>query len=365
MTTGVQPALSFMSPSMKDEAWLSLIDPSDKNLFERLMSLARDNDGESIDCLFTLACDKSEIGSKAESFLFDLYTGTEGTNIELREQLGKDSLKLHEIIKNRNFKKLSENNLTIENKWIIPSKILIMAAFTAESNSEQLNIIVDDLKNKDVENNFIFIEEGGMNSFFFNKNRMITSAELDNFSKKLNFGKNNLRFIEASKIGNEIGNEIGKDIDKLLISSMKNFDEQYKLKENSVFYIPLLIRDHWILFGISEDKSGNKSAVVFDSMNFINKKDKKYLTEIFKYYGGDKLSISFIEKNIQKKYKLNDCGVLVFEAMERLSKHADVQAEDVLKELSEEIAKLDATERILFNRQKRAKILGEMIDCFH
>ena len=134
-------------------------------------STVKCNDASTVsDCLFTLACSGTEHGQKIAALLFSLYadddfhpeilsdalselvsSGTEnekaialfllpyrGQHFPSKEKLGQDSLKLYEIVSNRNAFGF-ERGL---NSWVIPDNLLAMAAFEARGGDVTYEIML-------------------------------------------------------------------------------------------------------------------------------------------------------------------------------------------------------------------------------
>lgn len=317
---------------------------------ETLKGAARNNDDFSIDALFTLACENSPAGLDAESFLFDLYTGKEAGHPDLKEQLGKDSLKLCEIVQKRN------KNKTSEEAWSIPDKILIMAGYETQEKSQQREEILEEI-NKNV--NFCACVDDGapVSSSFFHTNRLITSAELDSISKSLNSKEGGFKFHYAVEISaTVIDNE---HIPQKLFSTLLNIDNKGKQIPSSGDFIPLLFRGHWVLFGLSTTDSGDKSAILFDSKNYINNKEINFIKILAEFLGANK--VSFVKEPLQQNTP-NACGLFVSKAMKFIANDSSKTPYDSLTEFVKSFLELNNTEQMLSNRRGRAELYGSLLD---
>ncbi|WP_406706993.1 hypothetical protein [Sodalis sp.] len=317
---------------------------------ETLKNAARNNDDFSIDALFTLACENSPAGLEAESFLFDLYTGKEAGHPDLKEQLGKDSLKLCEIVQGRN------KNKTPEEAWSIPDKILIMAGFETQERSQQREEILEEI-NKNI--NFCACVDDGepVSSSFFHTNRLITSAELDSISKSLNSKEGGLKFHDAVEIpATAIDNE---HIPPNLLSTLLNIDDKGKQRPSSGDFIPLLFRGHWVLFGLSTTDLGDKSAILFDSTNYLNNKEINFIQTLTEFLGANKVSV--VQESLQENAP-NACGLFVSNAMKHIAKNPKKTPYESLTKFVKSFSELNSTEQMLFNQRGRAELYGSLLD---
>ncbi|WP_063657362.1 hypothetical protein [Candidatus Arsenophonus triatominarum] len=317
---------------------------------EALKSAARNNDDFSIDCLFTLACENSPAGLEAESFLFDLYTGKEEGHPYIKEQLGKDSLKLWEIVQGKN------KNTIPEEAWSIPDKILIMAGFETQERSQQREEILEEI-NKNV-NFCVCVDDGEpVSSSFFHTNRLITSAELDSISKSLNSKEGGFKFHDAVEIAaTAIDNE---HIPQKLLSTLLNIDNKGKQIPSLGDFIPLLFRGHWVLFGLSTTESGDKSAILFDSTNYLNNKEMNFIKTLAGSLGTNEISV--VKESLQENAP-NACGLFVSNAMKSIANNLNKTPYGSLTKFVKSFLELNNTEQMLFNQRGRAELYGYLLD---
>ncbi len=313
--------------------------------FDILQSFAKLNDTESIEYLFTLTChQKSPEGKEAERFLFDLYTGKESGHSDLKKQLGKDSLRLYELIKARN----NNSRRTNKNIYAIPEKILLMAAFEAANEAPLQNEIFDHLKNLDA---FVLVDDSAhpATPSLFHTNRFITEPELSKISSILNQEQDKFYFHNARTIENVPNLDISHQDNQVLQDShMRQF-------------IPLLFRDHWILFGIFALGNQDKKAVVFDSLAYLNDDEKTQLHALARQYGvATNPPVTFFSKNLQENAP-NACGLLVTKAMRSISK-SPLSPINALEDFIAQFEQHDHEEQQLFNRNGRAEMLATLIE---
>ncbi|MGG2142115.1 hypothetical protein [Symbiopectobacterium sp. RP] len=317
---------------------------------ETLKSAARNNDDFSIESLFTLACEKSSAGLEAESFLFDLYTGKEAGHPDVKEQLGKDSLKLCEIVQGRN------KNKTPEEAWSIPDKILIMAGFETQERSQKREEILEEI-NKNI--NFCASIDNGdkVSSSFFDTNRLITSAELDSTSKLLNNKESGFRFHDAVGIPAIATDD--ESIPKNLLTNLSNIDHKGKQTSLSGDFIPLLFRNHWVLFGLSKTDSGDKSAILFDSANYLDDKEMKFIQKLTEFLKVNEVLV--VQESLQENAP-NACGLFVSNAMKSISNNSNKKPYESLANFVKSFSELNNTEQMFFNQRGRAELYGYLLD---
>ncbi|MCU5773863.1 hypothetical protein N5923_09740 [Erwiniaceae bacterium BAC15a-03b] len=314
-------------------------------LDEGLKHRARNNDAFIIDYLFTLACENSPLATAAESFLFDLYTGKEGEASQpLRIQLGKDSLKLYEIVQARNEK-------CTDDRWEIPAKMLIMAGFETESLSNLREDIVADIRQQLPQqlSNVIGHEDYPINSAIFDNNRYITSAELDSISAVLNHKQSRVTFHDAIGIP-----EAGADRDALTTRMAANFSH-HNQPGFAVDFKPLLFREHWVLFGTFTANDGQRMSIVFDSLACLNPDEKAYLERL-----ASDSSPLFLQANLQDNAP-NACGLLVAKAMQAIADNPG-EPEQALQKFIDKFRALDNSEQLRFNTHGRAELYGVLLD---
>lgn len=320
-------------------------------LDERLQNSARNNDDLSIEYLFTLAFEDSLLGKEAERFLFDLYTGKESAHSCLPQQLSKDSLRLYEIVEARN-----ASNPTNET-WKFPDKLLIMAGFSAQSDSQVRADIVDKI-NQNIPILSAYVEvttaqSEGLDNSFFAINRLVTAAEINAVTQQLTKVSTRFHFLDSQAIStSDVEN---KHCSPELIRKFNDPDYRDSLGK----FIPLLFRGHWVLFGVTVSNSGDKNAVLFDSSNGLTAQERTFILELSDQINAKETT--FIDQNIQTHLP-NACGLLVSKAQEWLAKNPEREPATILSNFSDHIQSTPAENLEIFNQHSRAEMYGNIID---
>jgi hypothetical protein len=406
-------------------------------LSDELKRAAGDNEPEAIDYLFTLACEGGAIetgyrSKAAAAFLYQLYQQEKDKDSLLFQQLGKDSLKLFEIVSARNaFHDARVNEASIDKAgvetgfgdghWIVPVEILTMAKHAANPESQLCNDIVDQLKvfdsmeeegshADDVDTSADAAERGGDNaetayaralrnwpittlirkgfsapsgsrenqailaeirqcapSFYatlnaevgddaelFAPDRMISSAEIDVVSNALNLRQEKYRFHAARKIDDRTIN--GTAVDPQLHAVLKNQGQQG-------MFVPLLFREHWVLFGVQLNDV-SKKAVVFSSVDgYLTNAELGYLDQLARYCGISKASTLILQQDLQHNLP-NACGLLVTQAMQHVADPVNYDAVTALRKFIRVFSGRSDQAQIAFNRQGRFELYGELLDFY-
>ncbi|XBS70670.1 hypothetical protein ABK905_05855 [Acerihabitans sp. KWT182] len=364
------------SESNNDRSFSS--DPSAKlsPFLCELKDRARNNEAPSIEYLFTQACEASSAGKEAEQFLFDLYSGKETGDAQLRRQLGQDSLRLFTLVQQRNHNTQREST----DIWELPTKLLLMAAFEAENGSPQQAEVFDRLRAATPFLSYV----GEVNEFLpttaLSTGRFISSSEIDAFSQQLPVD-NTRRFYPATGVSEE---ETAANRHDNVMLSLKfpgaaarhaAFDgvissDGAPASSPVAGFIPLVFRQHWILFGWFSNKEGQKEAIVMDSQHYLNESEKKYLQNLALRCGvQERQEVTFFDNDLQQ-HAPNACGLLVAKAMESLAGNDDWRPEmsgfkEILKNFTEQFAAGDIEQQRLFNQHGRAELyaaLAQSID---
>ena len=324
----------------------------DEYWFDDLKQAARSNNTFSIDYLFTLACEGSHVGRAAAAFLFSLYTGKLSASPALASQLGKDSLRLCEIVFRRNEGK------ALDERWSIPAEVLLMAGFEVTDESELHTEIVEEIQRQEPAL-CSYIDDDGMDVSLFKADRLVTSAELDVLAKQLNARASHVHFFDAMRISDE--SVLTKKINDPLPAALANADARINERPLTVKAIPLLLREHWVLFAIHTKDNGEKSAVVFSSLMCLDEAQKAYLSELSHACGSADRAISFFEENLQEHVP-NACGVFVAQAMEQIAQYSANNLPHLVRNYVNACAALEPPQMALFNRNGRAELFGALID---
>lgn len=344
LSTFTTPSLCTNSNFTKEE----VIPATPTSLTSSLRGAARENDDFSIDCLFSLACENSRAGQQAASFLFDLYTGKEIGHPDLPEQLAKDSLKFFEIISERN------KNRPLNDAWPIPEKILIMAGFACQRETQQHENILVRINNNELIHSYLYDGEPGC---FFDTNRLISASEIQSVTRQLNDNNQGITFHETTALdADEVNNN---HIPEKLFSILVSMEAGGGQKLSGGDFIPLLIRDHWVLFGLKTGDEGQRTAVLFDSDANLREGEIDFLRTLADYAGAE----NFLPLSAKlQEYAPNACAVFVCKAMTCIANEPAAPAEVTLQAFIDTFVALTATEQARFNKQGRAELYGSLLD---
>ncbi|QWA12200.1 hypothetical protein GTU79_05415 [Sodalis ligni] len=347
----------------------------DRRLLDELKERATRNDTASIEYLFTLACEASERGAEAEDCLFDLYRGKGPDDTRLREQIGKDSLRLFTLVQQRNQNTRREST----DIWELPASLLLMAAFEAQSGSEQQAELFGKLQNTSIFLHYVSELEENTAESALATNRFISSAEIDVFANALEVDST-LTFYPAANVSqSEVtdGNHRrvllslespDADSRRMSFGGAYNASDGISASEPAAGFIPLLFRDHWILFGWFINADEQKEAIVLDSSHYLNNDEKNYLVDLAHRCGvGQQQEVTFIDDNLQENAP-NACGLFVAKAMESLagdslSRVGKAYPKETLRSFAGQFSAthLDSVEeQRLFNRHGRAELYAIM-----
>ncbi len=297
-----------------------------RHLLGELKERAKRNDTASIEYLFSLACEDSEGGNEAEKCLFDLYRGKEPGDTRLREQLGKDSLRLFTLVQQRNQNARREST----DLWELPTSLLIMAAFEAHSGSEQQAELFGKLQNSSTFLRYVNESEENTAVSALATDRFISAAEIDAFSSALGADSTFTIYPAANVSQREVDD---RDHRRVLLSLGSPDADSRRMSfggandaadgipafEPTAGFIPLLFRDHWILFGWFINADEQKEAIVLDSLRYLNNDEKNYLVNLAHRCGvGQHQGVTFIDDNLQENAP-NACGLFVAKAIESLA----------------------------------------------
>jgi len=323
-------------------------------LSHEVIAVAKDNDPDVISALFTLACDGNDKGSVVANFLFSLYTDKRHENSALACQLGRDSLKLVEIVSARNKEKPPED------QWRIPTKLLVMAGFEANNGSQLHSDIVAEIKTQEPRLS-LYLEE---DTSLFGTNRMVTGAELNVISSELT-ANTQVQYRDA--VGISDADVFAQNVADNLVASLTHADAKHGESSPSMIVIPLLLKDHWVLFGMLKNAAGEKSAVVFSSVQYFEDKHGmqneygKYLDALAQACSNDLQSITVLDANLQN-HAPNACGIFVVGAIEKMADSQADKAVAALESYVDAFVGSDSAEMALFNIQGRARLFGAVLD---
>lgn len=322
-------------------------------LLDEIKQAARCNDARTIEILFTKACDGSALGNDAARFLLALCSGEEAASTELIVQLGKDSLEFCGIVTDRN------RGRSADDQWKIPAEILVMAGFEADADSQRCNDVVQEIKKQEMF--CALIEEREIDASLFGLTREISSGEVNSVSARLNRETQSTQFCDARKVTAEAC-EAGR-VEQAILTSLQLSSGAITCANHERF-IPLLMDDHWFLFGLTTNTAGEKSAVVFSSLETVKPHQRQYLSELAKVAGVPESNVSMITEDLQQNVP-NACGLFVTRAMERIAEHSKERAHSAsaaLREFVTSFQNLSPEMQSLFNRCGRLSIFGQVIE---
>lgn len=323
----------------------------------------------AIDSLFTGACGGKEYNpteaKKAETFLFELYTGkVDCKNLEeTQAQLVDKSLDMFEKIqyqnafvqsRNDNKTELADNHpdKPSEILWEIPAKLLLMAGFqpTQEQDIDVKKEIAHRLNRSTNLKTYLNDNNSDLDKSFLENNRFIQAAELNAVASHLNNGKGNrVRFHDALSPLTD-GSEHVIDL-----HTIDTFTKTFKTN-----FAPILLEQHWYLFGTIKNVDNTRSALVFDSKN--GGKHREVAQEYFSSLAtvcGVTGGPEFISEDLQENAP-NSCGLFVAKAMEALTEVKNKKYAEKLKERVQHFQKQSVGYQQAFNWRGRAELFDTL-----
>nr|WP_148297141.1 hypothetical protein [Candidatus Sodalis pierantonius] len=180
---------------------------------------------------------------------------------------------------------------------------------------------------------------------------------MDSVSKSLNSKEGGLKFHDAVEIpATAIDNE---HIPQKLLSTLLNIDNKGKQIPSLGDFIPLLFRGHWVLFGLSTTNSGDKSAILFDSTNYLNNKEMNFIQRFSEFLGANEVSV--VQESFQENAP-NACGLFVSNTMKYIERNPNKTPYESLTKFVKSFSELNSTEQMLFNQRGRAELYGSLLD---
>ncbi|KAB7897918.1 hypothetical protein GA565_19100 [Rouxiella sp. S1S-2] len=322
-----------------------------------------------IDSLFTCACggkgyDLTE-AKKAETFLFELYTGrVDCKNLqETQAQLVDKSLDMFEkiqyqnaYVQNRNDSKTElpddHPDKPLEILWEIPAKLLLMAGFqpTQEQDIDVKEEIAHRLNRSTNLKTYLNDNNSDLDKSFLENNRFIQAAELNAVASHLNNERgDSVRFHDALSPLTDGSEHV---IDRHTIDT---FTKTFKTN-----FAPILLEQHWYLFGTIKNEDNTRSALVFDSKN--GGKDREVAQEYFSSLAtacGVTGGPEFISEDLQKNAP-NACGLFVAKAMEALTEVKNKKYAEKLKERVQHFQQQSVGYQQAFNWRGRAELFDTL-----
>ncbi|ASV34065.1 hypothetical protein GWK90_08620 [Candidatus Hamiltonella defensa] len=310
--------------------------------------------------LFKKACqkDNQQEAQEAENLLFDLYTvNKDNKNLSkfetkkyypLQEYLGKESLRYYE-----------------KHKLCLPNKLLIIAGFhnkksehdqmigKIESGLDEILPLYMNFSESDVKEDLI-VSERLSSSFNFNDDRFLNHCEIAFFCAELSKKSRQFKFLEP----------------RCLPTSKDNLIEELKIPhhdisdKNKIYgnFVPLLFRtNHWVLFGVFS-KGNKKTAVLFDSLNYLNDNELKEIKELSDKLVAKPDDPGHIKKNLQKNAP-NACGIFVQKAMELIAEDSNIEPNITLSRFADGFIKMPKEQQEMFNKSRRALSYSKLLDA--
>ncbi|MCC3745608.1 hypothetical protein LLQ46_01960 [Rouxiella badensis] len=296
---------------------------------------------------------------EAQKFIFDLYTGKQNCpqNPEIKKIIEEKSLNLFIIVKKHN----EHINTPPENHWKIPPKLLFIAGFKPQEEgvldhkpeiAETIYQSIEHLKN--IVNN----DETSNENTIFDNNRFITSVEIDAFSKKLTddlgktFSKTTL-FHEARELPTDNATASQRLIELFDVNNRSTV---------KTHFVPLLLNEHWYLFGTFYDSTNTKQALMFDSMNGASDLENYERFKKLAKDCGAEGNILTISKDLQT-FCPDACGLFVAKAMEVVSKQTSENYQNALLKMSDDFLQTLDEEQHMFNLRGRAELLSALSEA--
>lgn len=371
MTIAIKSAFSASSQWQKN-LYPKTFDQLKKNIVDSTLTKSaevNDNTDFEIDQLFSLLFENDKNGEMtkdakaAETFIFDIFTDKVKTtdHDDLKELLIKKSLLLWDLMSEAN-SKLKEINQKKSydvqaEYYVIPAKILLMSGFYADSVSQKQDMITAIYQQEEEFNETIAYNRSDIDNSIFDLNRYITGDEIEKFSNKLQYDKNRVNFFTPQKFPEHT------NADSTLKEDLGTDFSINQNKGESGAFIPLLSREHWILFGIFTSHDGQKKALVFDSLNYLNENEK---TTLERYVKNEKINepIEYICKENLQENAPNACGLFVAKAMQAIAENKGDPI-SILNDFKIKFCEYDNRKQELFNMHGRAELYGAVLENDH
>lgn len=325
----------------------------------------------AIDSIFTMACGGKGVSVNdaklAENFILDVYTHKTGHEdaLEIQSILEQKSLELFEIIGTRNnYVKHGEMSETNPDKteWIMPTNLMIIAGFQTAEDQGSVVELVEKIDEAIAFKTVLNDKKTPLDKSLFATNRLIQSPELDAFTQVLNIKKEDKSIIFHDARELEINSVNNVIVAEKIKQATKNFTSNPSGGRNANF-APILLNNHWYLFGTYYDGNNNKSALVFDSQGGTNKLHEKDCFKKLAQASGVTGETLFISQDLQQNAP-NACGLFTAKAMQKLADNTGRTPAKVLLDWSNEFKREPAEYQESFNRRGRAELfamLGENI----
>ncbi|WAT04824.1 hypothetical protein O1V64_22780 [Rouxiella badensis] len=206
--------------------------------------------------------------------------------------------------------------------------------------------------------NIVNNDETSNENTIFDNNRFITSVEIDAFSKKLTddlgktFSKTTL-FHEARELPTDNATASQRLIELFDVNNRSTV---------KTHFVPLLLNEHWYLFGTFYDSTNTKQALMFDSMNGASDLENYERFKKLAKDCGAEGNILTISKDLQT-FCPDACGLFVAKAMEVVSKQTSENYQNALLKMSDDFLQTLDEEQHMFNLRGRAELLSALSEA--
>lgn len=288
----------------------------DNSAFKQFVELAASGEQASIEFLYNIALQNSELGKKAENALFDIFSLKTSGKVDVDKQIQQMGLQLYETFaNNRN----SSNAINMLDKFGTQSKLAYIAGSAIENTSEKQRL-----------SNSLFGEPD-----IWGENRMIDSYELYSGMK--------------SVLKKPEGFSLNYPIELALLDTKINQKEA--LASRTECFV-VNTGYHWVLFALYK-QDNEKKAIVFNSWNNLEKGACQALENVAAHVGAG--SIQYLENNLQEHVP-NGCSLFVIKAIEKISESPEQDTVKVLEEMADVFLNHSIEEQEKFNIAARRQL---------
>lgn len=311
------------------------------NTLNSLGQSAADGNLDCIDMLHNLALRNDDVGKKAETILFDLFSGKTKAKIGIDEEIQQASLKLFETACGAKDK----NNQDMK-KLYFPSKLLYIAGSAVE-NAAQKKDISNILQRMSIPQE---ASERFENSNLWCNGRMLMSDEIDSAMESLISNNDNVTVNYPIGLINPTSKE--NTLSQQIFDKITHYSDAFEKTE----IFPINVGDHWVLFTLVQDKtSNNRECVVFNSFNELKQEATEAIIDSAEIAEVKSENIKFISTNLQENVP-NGCGLFVVKVAELISNSSESKPVDTINNFINEFAKLSAEDQSLYNIQNRRQL---------
>ena len=285
----------------------------DKSALDDLAKGACSGNKNSIDLLHNIALRTDGIGKRAESILFDLFSGKTPANPGVAKDIQAASLTLYELKSTAQGKPIAQ-----EQKLSQPSPLLYMAGAAAEPGSQyraEIKNLFERVSGQSQDRE----AQVGESDDVWGTNRYVMDDELAMTVKTLELKEDpRLSFNKPMLIDFFVDMFVEKVAD--------SGDNPLKSRE----YFPINVGGHWMLLGVYE-VDNVKKAVLFNSQPELidTQNANAQIGEAVSRVGVLPENFVKIEINLQEHVP-NGCGLFVNAAMQHLAEHPEQDPAEAL-----------------------------------